>query len=93
MSVATLEAMASGLPVITTRSSGMDELVNEGANGFFVEWADVDDLAVNILRLTRNSELIFQMGSASREISANYSWQAAADAYLKLFDNIKCLKD
>ena len=37
MSVATLEAMASGLPVIVSRTPGTEELVREGENGFTFE--------------------------------------------------------
>ena len=42
--MATLEAMASGLPLVVTRTGGTTELVVEGVNGFTFSWGDVKGL-------------------------------------------------
>jgi glycosyltransferase involved in cell wall biosynthesis len=46
--VALLEAMALGIPVISTRTSGIPELITHGVNGFLANPADPLDLAVQI---------------------------------------------
>jgi glycosyltransferase involved in cell wall biosynthesis len=84
MSVATLEAMAAGLPVVVTRTGGA-ELVKEGVNGFTFEWADVDALTICLRRLATNRSLARQLGAASRARAGDFSWDAAVQRYLDMF--------
>lgn len=84
MSVATLEAMAAGLPVIITRTGGTAELVEEGVNGLTFDWADVDTLVAHLKRFALDRSLARTMGAASRQRAALFSWDAAAQTYLQL---------
>ena len=86
MSVATLEAMAAGLPVIVTRTGGTAELVQEGVNGLTFNWGDLDALTGHLRRLATDRALARQMGAASRARAATFTWEAAAERYLDLFD-------
>ncbi len=86
MSVATLEAMAAGLPVIVTRTGGTAELVEDGVTGLTFDWADVETLTAHIRLLATNRELVRQMGAASRKRAAQFSWETAVDHYLRLFE-------
>ena len=88
MSVATLEAMAAGLPVIVTRTGGTAELVEEKVTGLTFSWADVDTLTAHLRLLATNRALARQMGAASRARAAGFSWDAAADRYLKMFEQM-----
>ncbi|PLS80273.1 MAG: glycosyltransferase family 4 protein [Chloroflexi bacterium] len=88
MSVATLEAMAAGLPVVVTRTGGTAELVGEGVNGLTFDWADVDTLTAHIRQLAQDRALVAQMSTASRQRATQFSWDAAAHAYLELFDRL-----
>jgi len=54
MSVALLEAMASGLAVIVTPTGGTPELVEPEANGLVVEWGDVVGLTAHLRRLAHD---------------------------------------
>ncbi len=85
MSVATLEALAAGLPVVVTRTGGTAELVDEGVNGLTFDWADVDMLAAHLHRLAADRGLARQMGLAARARAARFSWSAAASQYQALF--------
>src|SRR3989442_13490281 len=85
MSVATLEAMAAGLPVVTTRTIGTDELVEEGGNGLTFGWADVDALAAHLRLLATDRPRARRMGAASRARAQSFSWDAAALKYLGMF--------
>ncbi len=64
--LAIMEAMASGLPVITTNVGALTEEIDEGVTGFIVPAGDADALAAATLRLVRNPELRLTMGAAAR---------------------------
>jgi glycosyltransferase involved in cell wall biosynthesis len=62
-----LEAMAAGLPVISTKWACIPEMVEDGVNGFLIEPGDTEQLAELILMLLKDSKLRRKMGQASRE--------------------------
>jgi glycosyltransferase involved in cell wall biosynthesis len=88
MSVATLEALAAGLPVVVTRTGGTAELVDDRSNGFTFDWADVDALVKHLRVLASDRDLARRMGAASRQRAAQFSWAAAAGRYLEIFAQI-----
>jgi len=88
MSVATLEALAAGLPVVVTRTGGTAELVAEGVNGLTFNWADVESLVAHLRHLAADRGLARRMGMASRARAELFSWESAAECYLKMFDRI-----
>lgn len=61
-----LEAMACGLPIVATDTSGCREVVAEGVNGLLVPVRDPRALADAILRLARDPALRARMGAAGR---------------------------
>jgi len=65
--VVLMEAMAAGLPVISTRHSGIPELVEDGVTGLLVPERDADALAKALLRLIDSPELWSQMTEAGRQ--------------------------
>jgi len=88
MSVALLEAMASGLSVIVTPTGGTPELVEAGVNGLVFDWADVSQLTSHLKRLAGDRSLVYSMGTASRTRASLFSWDAAALRYLEVFKEI-----
>ncbi len=72
--LAIYEALASGLPVITTPNSG--SVVRDGVEGFIVPIRDVDALKEKILLLYQNKELRDQMGLQARKRAESFTWQA-----------------
>ncbi len=88
MSVATLEAMAAGLPVVVTRTGGTAELVAEEVNGLTFAWADVETLVAHLRRLACDRDLAQRMGAASRERAAMFTWDSAALRYQTLFATV-----
>ncbi len=88
MSVATLEAMAAGLPVVVTRTGGTAELVEDEVNGLTFDWADVDALAEHLRRLATDRAQARRMGAAARARAARFSWDAAAQGYLGMFERL-----
>ncbi|MCK4882490.1 MAG: glycosyltransferase, partial [Candidatus Omnitrophica bacterium] len=61
------EAMATGMPVISTRHSGIPELIEDGINGALVDERDVDALAGKIIDLAGRPEACREMGQAARK--------------------------
>jgi glycosyltransferase involved in cell wall biosynthesis len=89
MSIALLEALASGLPVVVTDTGGTAELVDN--NGFIVPWADPVILADAMERFLKEPDLCQQMGAKSHAIAKAFTWQSTTQAYLEL--SSKCLSD
>ena len=85
MPLVVLEAMACGLPVITT-THGPGDIVRDGIDGFFVPIRDSEAIAARLEQLYRDPSLREQMGRNAREQAMRYTWQAyaqrAADAVL-----------
>jgi colanic acid/amylovoran biosynthesis glycosyltransferase len=61
------EAMATGLPVISTRHSGIPELIHDGIFGFLVPERDVDALAEKCEYLISHPRRCVEMGRAGRK--------------------------
>lgn len=66
LGIAIMEAMASGLPVIATKTSGAKDLVSDGETGFLVPIKDAFAIKEKIKILLENSDLRESMGGAGR---------------------------
>jgi len=79
---AVLEAMASGLPIVTT-PTGARELLD--GNGFVVERGAADPLREALARYVADPALLERHGSRSREIAEKLSWSQVARRYRELY--------
>lgn len=68
-SVAVLEAMAHGLPVVCSTTNGTRHDVKDGVNGFVFESDDEDDLVAKLSALVADRQRLREMGEASRRIA------------------------
>ena len=75
---ALLEAMASGMPVITAETCGMPDVVENDFNGLLVPPADSAALVEAIARLAGSQELRCRLGSAARDTMRRHTWSRAA---------------
>jgi sugar transferase (PEP-CTERM/EpsH1 system associated) len=83
-----LEAMASALPVIATRTGGNPELVQSGENGLLVASGDSDELARAILDYVHNEKRRLDHGTASRDrVISAFSIQRMVGAYRDLYNH------
>lgn len=84
-----LEAMACGLPVITTVSAGVSEVVRHEENGFVLDDPhDVSSLANLLRELAASPELRQRIGAAAAQTAAEMSWDHNAARLKSLIDEI-----
>jgi glycosyltransferase involved in cell wall biosynthesis len=84
-SLVTFEAASSGLPLLVTRVSGVEEILVDGRNGWFVD-RDADVIAERLRRLRDDSALRQTMGENARSSAAAFGWERMVDAYGDLYD-------
>ncbi len=84
-----IEAMASGLPVVTTNVGGIPELVIHEQNGLLYEPCDVPSIAAGLSGLLGDPRRREQLGSmARRSIAEGFDVRRTARQMLDLFDTI-----
>ncbi|HSB71877.1 MAG TPA: glycosyltransferase family 4 protein [Candidatus Methylomirabilis sp.] len=82
---ATLEAMASGLPVVTSRSNGAAEVLRPGVDGLVIDRADdVPGLAEALASLT-DPDVRAAMGERARETAVKYGWEGALEQTVAVY--------
>ncbi len=86
MSNSMLEAMASGLPIVTTACEGVDELIAD--NGIVVNAAGPAELAQAIRMLAENPSKRKTMAVAARTRASLFSWSGAADQYIEQYHQV-----
>jgi glycosyltransferase involved in cell wall biosynthesis len=93
MPAALLEAMATGLPVISTNVSGMGEAVLHGKTGLTVPPRDSDALADALTVMIADPSRWEAMGQAGRaRIASYYSWTVAAEKWAEVFERVLSAK-
>ncbi|HMD81442.1 MAG TPA: glycosyltransferase, partial [Anaerolineales bacterium] len=81
-----VEAMAVGLPVITTAVAGIPELVDHDQNGFLYQQHDVEGISSGITELLRNAEKRRQLGEAAlKKVTEQFDVTLAANRLKALF--------
>lgn len=83
-----IEAMASGLPVITTATTGAAELVTPESGIVLSNSEDVQALAKALMWLTKDSTLRQRMGQEARSIAEQHSWTRMAHKHVELFEEL-----
>lgn len=79
------EAMAAGLPIITTNQAGAaKDLVIHGQNGFLYEAGDIDSLAKYIEILISDRDLMKSMSRVSSQMINSWSYQANVENIKKV---------
>ena len=86
---AVMEAMAAGLPVVSTHVGGSPELVRHGETGFLVNSGDDGQLADALRTLLRNESLRKQFGALGREVAqAQFGVESIQKQYEDLYTEV-----
>lgn len=86
--IANLEAMACGLPVVSTRTGAIPEVVRHGRDGLLVDIGDVERLAQALGFLLRDSDERRRMGASARARAARYDWNRVGPEIAALYDGL-----
>ncbi len=80
-----LEAMGSGLPIVSTYHAGIPDCIVDGENGFLVQEGDVQGMAANIVKLAENYALRQAMAYKAWERTLReFSWEVEKKRLLTL---------
>lgn len=85
-SISTIQAMASSLPVIATRSGGPEEILTHQEDGWLVDKANPAAIAEAIIKLSDDSKCRVQLSkNAKRKVDSTFDLMAMLGAYEKLY--------
>lgn len=82
LSIAYLEALASGLPVVSTKTSGTDELITNGENGFFIPESSPEAVSETLEKMANAN--LNQMGDKARVKVNEFDIHKTAEKYSEL---------
>ncbi len=84
----TLEAMASGVPVVCRDATGSADLVESGVNGFLVPCNDAKVWAQVVSKMCGDTILRRRMGQAGKAKSAHYDWDDILDRVISQYQEL-----
>ncbi|MBP1928347.1 glycosyltransferase involved in cell wall biosynthesis [Methanolinea mesophila] len=85
VSLAVLEAMSMGKPIIATNVGGIPEAIDDGVNGILIE-PDSIQIAAKIDLLLQNKEYAEMIGQFARNTAEkNFNWEKTAEQFLKAY--------
>ena len=87
-----LEAMASAMPVITTDTCGMPDVVQNDYNGLLIPPADSGAIAAAVVQLAESEELRRRLGCRAQETMKHLSWERSALQLERFFRHIISLE-
>lgn len=86
MSNAMLEAMAAGLPIVTTECEGVPELI--GDNGVVVKEPSAQALAGAVVSVVASPDVYLRYAAAARRRAETFGWQQTAESYVECYRRI-----
>lgn len=82
-----LEANAAGIPVIGTTSSGMEDIITNGMNGFLVSQNDSAELVSAIEKILSDSGLCSELKEGALKCAKEMSWTKTIEKYKNAYGN------
>lgn len=86
--LAALEAMAAGIPVISSNTGGIPEVNQDQFSGFLSNVGDVNEMAENCLKLVQNPELLNQFKKQAYEQAKKFDLHQILPMYEELYASV-----
>jgi N-acetyl-alpha-D-glucosaminyl L-malate synthase BshA len=86
--LAALEAMAEGVPVISSNTGGLPEVNKNGVSGFTSNVGDIEDMKNNAVKLLKNKELYNQFSDQALVIAKSFSLDKVLPKYEQLYREV-----
>ena len=90
-SISTMEAMASGLPIVASNGGALPELVKDGKNGYLVNFLKEEEFAAAIIKILKNNNLRKKIAEKSSELikphDINNTFRCYQEIYEKVCEN------
>ena len=83
-----LEAMASGLPVVCSKNSGVAELIEDGVDGLLVEQPTVVSSLSNAIERLLDAEIRLAIGKKAREKAECYTWEKVCREMTGIYEEV-----
>ena len=85
-----IEAMATGLPVVSTDAPGCREVVRHGDTGLVASPDDIEGLAAHIINLIENEDLRHRLTGNGSAQARRYDWDNVVASYELLYQSLLC---
>lgn len=86
--VSVIEAMALGMPVVSTNAGGVPFLIKNRENGLLVDVSDVEGMKKAVQLLLVNKNLAAKLSAGARETAAAYDWQVLKCKWANLLQQV-----
>lgn len=89
MSNSMIEAICVGLPIVSTKVSGTDELIEDGINGYLVEIGDERGMANALEELIQNEEMMKQMAEKNKQKAVLFHLDTIMNEWMELINQVR----
>jgi glycosyltransferase involved in cell wall biosynthesis len=83
-----VEAMAAGLPVVSSRVGGIPDVVEEGVTGYTFDVGDIDAMVNGVRNIISTPDRLTTMGQAARAYAETQSWPAMMDEVIDHYERL-----